>query len=277
MNIQEMHTTFRTIGQQMGMQLVRGVLPESIDIYINDVIIEKTQTELLQGVRTAMQDSVNTQSSTMSTVNTFRNLYRTSRYLLSYEDIDTETGMVIKNNPLINFYNKKNGYTIIRIPTVNDTNLNINSDEFRISPMMFLGFSIEYGDTERGNPVACRMIGADVLETTLRDYCNGASKDAPIVCLTSVPSVSNSVERTDTISNEQIELYTNTHNLQISALNIKYIKVPNVVKYDLDLANCVNCDLPAYTHFNIVERAVMKFYASVGSQSGSTARQAQQQ
>ena len=41
MNIAEMHNVFRTLGQQMGMQLNRGILPESIDIYLNEAIIEK--------------------------------------------------------------------------------------------------------------------------------------------------------------------------------------------------------------------------------------------
>ena len=42
----------------MGMQLIRGILPESIDVFINNVIIEKTQAELLAGVRTVLQDTV---------------------------------------------------------------------------------------------------------------------------------------------------------------------------------------------------------------------------
>ena len=56
MNIAEMHNVFRTLGQQMGMQLNRGILPESIDIYLNEAIIEKVQVDLLRGVHTALQD-----------------------------------------------------------------------------------------------------------------------------------------------------------------------------------------------------------------------------
>ena len=40
--------------------------------------------------------------------------------------------------------------------------------------------------------------------------------------------------------------------------------LPNVVKYDIDINKCVNCDLPEYLHFDIVENAVMKFYKSLG-------------
>ena len=35
MDISQMHEMFRTVGQQVGMQDVRAILPESIDIFIN--------------------------------------------------------------------------------------------------------------------------------------------------------------------------------------------------------------------------------------------------
>lgn len=265
MNIQEMHNMFRTVGQQMGLQLVRGILPESIDIFINEVITEKVRQELLSGVRTTLQDSVNTQASTIQPINAFRNLYRSARYAIEKEDVSVATKKV-------KFYGKENGYYIINIPTVN-SEISIGLDEYKIMPMMFLGFSIEYANTLRGNAVACRMIGADVLETTLRDYCNGASKDSPIVCLSSIPIVSEGNEVTGNVCNEQLEIFTNTINADIKYLNIKYIKTPNVVKYDTDINKCVNCDLPDYIHFEIVERAVAKFFISVGGQPSNNARQ----
>ena len=267
MNIQEMHNTFRTLGQQMGMQLIRGILPESIDVYLNDVIIEKTQQELLGGVRTALQDSVNTQASTMSPINTFRTLYRSARYSINTDLVNPDTNKV-------SFYNEANGFHIINIPTI-DSDITVDEREYKINPMMFLGFSVEYETTLRGNAVACRLIGSDVLETTLRDYCNGASKDSPIVVLNSIPVIKDGIEQTGVISNEQLEIYTGTKNCKVKFLNIKYIKVPNVVKYDMDLTKCVNCDLPPYTHFDIVEKAVMKFYASVGANVPNQANQQQ--
>ena len=271
MNIQEMHNAFRTIGQQMGMQLIRGILPESIDVFINNVIIEKTQTELLAGVRTVLQDTVSTQGSTMSPINTFRNLYRTSRYEI--EPLNDEKG-------LVDYYNEANGYHIINIPTVNASDIILDNTEFFINPMMYLGFSVEYADTLRGNAIACRLIGADVLETTLRDYCNGASKDSPIAVLNAMPVIvddsKGKSESTSAISNEQVEIYTGTKDCAIKHINIKYIKTPNVVKFDLDLNKCVNCDLPAYTHFDIVERAVLKYKASIGASIESNPQQRRQ-
>ena len=260
MNIQEMHSAFRTLGQQMGLQLVRGILPESIDVYLNDVIMEKARTELLQGVRTVLQEEVATQASTMSPINTFRHLYRTARYA-----IDTAQ---VGNTNKVSFYNTDNGYTVINIPTINSS-ITISGSEFKINPMMFLGFSVEYENTLRGNPVACRLVGSDVLETTLRDFCNGASKDSPVCCLSAIPIVSDNTEQSEDISNEQVEFYLNSKGASIKFINVKYIKNPNVVKYDIDLAKCINCDLPIFTHFEVVERAVYKFYQSIGATAGN--------
>lgn len=275
MNVQEMHTAFRTIGQQMGIQLVRGILPESIDILINDVINEKIQQELLLGVRTVIQEQTDTQPSTTSPINLFRNLLRTARFSIessingspviasgTVTDDSSESGIVSNNTNKLSYYSPINGFHIINIPTI-DSGVITTKPEYNISPMMYLGFSIEYPNTNRGNSVACRLIGADVLETTLRDYCNGASKDSPIVCLNSVPNISNGSEQSDIKSNEKIELYINSKQSLISKFNIKYIKVPAKVKYDIDINKCINCDLPEYTHYEIVERAVQKYRASI--------------
>ena len=59
-------------------------------------------------------------------------------------------------------------------------------------------------------------------------------------------------------------------------MNIKYIKNPNVVKYSDDAAQQVNCDLPNYCHYEIVERAVQKYYASLGIGTGNNNQQTQQ-
>lgn len=130
---------------------------------------------------------------------------------------------------------------------------------------MFLGFSVEYENTLRGNSISCRLIGSDVLETTLNDYCNGASKEYPIAVIDAIPIISNKQEQNGNISNNKLEIYTDTKNCKVKFLNIKYIKYPNIVRFDKDLSKCVNCDFPDYIHFEIVERAAMKFIASISS------------
>lgn len=258
MNIQEMHNTFRTLGQQMGLQLIRGILPESIDVYLNDVIFEATQQELINGVRVAMTDGVNTQASTMTLINSFRTLYKSSSYVIDTDDVDQLTKKV-------NYYNPNNGFHIINLPIVN-TAVELSENEHYMNAMQFLGFDVEYENSITGSSIGCRLIGADVLEATLRDYCNGASKDAPIAVLNS--------HYEDVNYGEQLRIYTSTPNCKITRLNVKYVKTPNIVKWNMNLEDCVNCDLPEYTHYKIVEMAVMKFHASM---MGTIAQQQLQQ
>ena len=40
MNIADMHIMFRQLAQQMGMQNVRAILPEQIDLLLNTAIID---------------------------------------------------------------------------------------------------------------------------------------------------------------------------------------------------------------------------------------------
>ena len=279
-----MHSVFRTIGQQMGLQLVRGILPESIDVFLNNVIQEKVQQELAVGTRTVIQETVDTQASTMATVNILRDLYRTDRFIVNYPlRISTDTIVQGQGDKIIewnksfefegcgntDYYNPENGYHEYSIPikgfdfTYWDYSKEDNgwtSFEYKgtIDVMMYLGISLEYPETKRGNAVPCRMIGADVIETTLRDFCNGASKDSPIVSL---------ISKTVNDKNQTyLQIYTNSKETIFKAINIKYIKKPNSVKYDVDLSKCVNCDLPEYCHYEIVERAVQKYKIAIGGQ-----------
>jgi hypothetical protein len=50
MNIGEMHVTFRELAQQMGMQTVRAILMEDIDICLNAAIIEKARNVIVENV-----------------------------------------------------------------------------------------------------------------------------------------------------------------------------------------------------------------------------------
>lgn len=293
-----MHMVFRTMGQQAGLQLVRGVLPEAIDVYINDVIYEMTRQELLNGAKTVFQDNVNLQTTALGPINILRNLYRTKNIYLtpnatnnlglnngSSNYIDTNKNLFkwIKN------YNADLGYYEIYLPT---TTYNVKPTDDKqpykdystflkgmpyvdkpgviINPMMYLGCSLQYnaksvenvgglsgtnpniGSKGLGDHVGTRLIGGDTLETTFRDYCNGASIANPVVSLMS-----------DELGREYVEVHTNTKGLIISTLTIKYIKLPETVRYDVDKANCVNCDLPDYIHYEIIRRAVAKFIATL--------------
>lgn len=75
MTIKEMHKLFRVLGQQMGIQQVRGILPESIDAYLNDSIITKVRTILQENCTVDFKNRIAIQRSEISPVNALRTLY----------------------------------------------------------------------------------------------------------------------------------------------------------------------------------------------------------
>lgn len=273
MNIDQMHSTFRVIGQQMGMQLVRGILPESIDVFINAEIGELIQTELLTNAHTVLQDNVNLQSMTMSPINLFRTLYRKDEIPLkvsavdaNYIKKDSEVGyykIYIPNK--VNIGNEEYGYP------VHNSNMSgaIGWGRKPLEPMIYLGVNIATKDDKPGRYKACRLIGADVLETTLRDYCNGADKNNPIAVLLgeSIDITDENYEFDKTINAEYFEIYTNTKDFEIDRIYLSYIKYPNIVHWSVNPNDRVDCDLPEYIHYRIVEGAVRRFLISINNGS----------
>lgn len=115
--------------------------------------------------------------------------------------------------------------------------ININ-DLFNVQPMMYLGFSIVNNSNET---IKCRMVEPMLIDTFLNDYCNKPDINNPIV----------------TICNNEnadcnIKLYVNN---KVKSLIIDYIKYPNTVS----LKHGIDCDLPDYIHYDIVNGAVKRF------------------
>lgn len=307
MDITQMHSSFRVIGQQMGMQLNRGILPESIDTFINAEIGEFVQTELLTNAHTVLQDNVNLQSMTMSPINLFRTLYRKDEIPLVWavNDYDPSVGPIVKegiksyvtnidsvgyykvyipnvincgtktNNYPVELYDKTINYLTTEekaklwVTIKNEQDTTKFTERSILNPMLYLGVSIATKNDNPGQYKSCRLIGANTLETTLRDYCNGADKNNPIaVLLGESKDVSKSDGTYDkTINAEYFEIYTNTRDFKIDRIYISYIKYPNIVHWSSNPTERVDCDLPEYIHYRIVEGAVRRFLLSIGGVS----------
>lgn len=149
MTIRDMHKGFRALGQQMGLQLVRAILPESIDIYLNASIIEWARRRIISNVDSVYNDKVTIQRNDISPINGVRSLY--------------------KNNKVsaIGFAGN-NGSYLISLQSVNNV-------------MFYTSFEVVYNIDEL--PYGCRFIERDKLSNTLRDYCNGPSSEYPIACM----------------------------------------------------------------------------------------------
>lgn len=148
MNIQEMHNVFRTLGQQMGLQRIRGILPESIDVYINNAIIEKVRNVVIANTGSDFKDKVTTQRNLISPDNALRTLFKSANFNITEEQKFDDYYHIILN--------------------INDV-------------MLFTSFAVRYDSVEK--MYKCRFIDPDKLEDILSDYCNGASYDYPIISL----------------------------------------------------------------------------------------------
>lgn len=136
-----MHEMFRTVGQQVGMQDVRAILPESIDIFINIAIIEKARSIVMENTKTAFPNRVSIQNNFVSPINALRTLYR--RKEITITDITKD----VQLNQLDNVF-------------------------------LYTSFAIRYDNND--SEYKCRFIDGDKLEETLNDVLNGASWDYPI-------------------------------------------------------------------------------------------------
>lgn len=220
MNIHEMHILFRTLGQQMGMQLIRGILPESIDDFINDAINMKIRSILIENT-TEKNNNKLLINNKVSTINSLRTLCCKSKQIDNTKEDDK----------YIYSFNLENVF-------------------------VYTSFSVKYNEINK--VYNCRIINNDDLENTLNDYCNSASFDYPII------SIYNNE------NNSIFELYVNNNKFTPKEFYINYIKIPNKVKWNTDINESVNCDLPDYLHNEIVEIAVNKFQQSINIDTNNT-------
>lgn len=142
-----MHEMFRVLGQQMGLERVRGILEESIDVCLNTAINEITDSLIRSNVQTIYKDKITIQDNPISPVNGVSTLYK----------------------ELDNLVNTKSGQVVV----------------LTISDVRYIyGFSISYPGTNTYKQ--CRIIEPDRVEITLDDYCSRASKQYPIVTVIDV-------------------------------------------------------------------------------------------
>lgn len=86
MTIGEMHVWFRQYAQQMGMQNVRAILPEQIDVLINTAITD-TINELVRTNIGLTSDRVVTDNSKIGQINALRSIYKVKE--ITFSDIYT--------------------------------------------------------------------------------------------------------------------------------------------------------------------------------------------
>lgn len=265
MTIAEMHVYFRQYAQQMGMQEVRSILPEQIDVLLNTSISD-TINQLIKEHISATNDKTISGNSKIGQVNALKPLYKVKTALIN--------GTVDDNGNIINSFSfnpKDKQIGLIRYNASEANNINI------LPNCLFLvDFSLSYrqsitgietnnlrtelpqfdDDSEETRHIPIRVIDESYLADTLNDFVLKNRFKSPIMVIyndTTIDIYSDKFIK-KTIDNKTY--YTLKGNYIPYELKISYIDHPNKVKYSKVIEDSVDCDLPESMHINIVKHAV---------------------
>nr|DAG02383.1 MAG TPA: hypothetical protein [CrAss-like virus sp. ctXt06] len=263
MDIPEMHRMFRQYAQQMGMQNTRAILPEQIDLLINNSISDTINQVITQNIGIT-NDRVISDASKLNQVNALKSLYKVWKGSIA--------DVTIKGN-------EKTSYIIsFQLPLSNFKTTGSYTDDKNsstaISFLYVVDLSINYKKTDFvTNVFPVRIVDDQFVADVVNDFVLAPTMRSPVA----------------SIHDSLIELYIDKADakpedrqpftfkgVSINELRLSYIAKPAVVKFaeDVDGTN-VNCDLPEYMHVDIVKHAV-ELYQIAKSGSLAAAQQAQQ-
>lgn len=263
MDISEMHKMFRQYAQQMGMQNVRAILPEQIDLLINNSISDTINQVITQNIGIT-NDRVISDASKLNQINALKSLYKVWKGNISKATVKgkEKTNYIISFQlPLINF--KTTGsYT------------DDNNSSTAINFLYAVDLSINYKKTDFvTNVFPVRIVDDQFVADVVNDFVLAPKMRSPVA----------------SIHDNLIELYIDKSDakpengqaftfkgVSINELRFSYIAKPAIVRFaeDVDGTN-VDCDLPEYMHVDIVKHAV-ELYQLAKSGSLAAAQQAQQ-
>lgn len=267
MTITEMHVWFRQYAQQMGMQNVRAILPEQIDLLINTSIMDAVNQVITQNIGVT-NDRVITDNSKIGQINALKSLYK----VIEVNAIATPSYIVPKG-----IFKVGDESSLMRIyANIEELDPTI---EGGFKPLFLVDFAMKYSNAfnppETPNFVTkyfpVRLIDDAFLADTLNDFILGPRLRTPIAV----------------IYNNQIDIYIDNlvnnklpENLYPYRLRVSYIAAPAKVKYAADInGKNEDCDLPAHMHVDILKHAVDLYRIAItGSlQSAQAQQQVQQQ
>lgn len=267
MTISEMHVWFRQYAQQMGMQNVRAILPEQIDLLINSSITDTINQIITQNIGVT-NDRIITDNSKIGQINALRSLYKVK----TVQAIPANSGISSPAAPFI----KGDETHILRIYADIKNFDNGGSGSTGVFDYLYLvDLAINYSDliTPTGSPnvltnyFPVRLIDDAYLADTLNDFVLRPRLRTPIAVL----------------YNDQLDIYIDNltdsklpENLNPYKLRVSYIAKPAIVAYKSDLGGTdVDCNLPEYMHVDILKHAVDLYRIAI-SGSLSATQQAEQ-
>lgn len=263
MDISEMHRMFRQYAQQMGMQNVRAILPEQIDLLINNSISDTINQVITQNIGIT-NDRVISDASKLNQVNALKSLYKVWKGSIADVTIKgkEKTSYIISFQLPLNNFKTTGSYT------------DDNNSSTAISFLYVVDLSINYKKIDFvTNIFPVRIVDDQFVADVVNDFVLAPTMRSPVA----------------SIHDSLIELYIDRADakpengqpfafkgVSINELRLSYIAKPAVVRFAEDVdGNNVNCDLPEYMHVDIVKHAV-ELYQLAKSGSLAAAQQAQQ-
>ena len=260
MTIREMHVMFRQYAQQMGMQNVRAILPEQIDLLINNSINDVINQVITQNIGTT-NDRVITDNSKLNQINALKSLYKVWKGKVTLGT--AKTNYIASYELPINAF--KNGGTY--------NNDGVNSTSISYIYIVDLSISYKKDSDFVSNIFPIRIIDDMYLADVVNDFILHPTFRSPVA----------------TVHDNAIELYIDKpdsstppfkfQGCDVNEIRLSYIAKPSQVKFLEDVSGTnVDCDLPEYLHVDIVKHAVELYRTALtGSIAVTQAAQEQQQ
>lgn len=263
MDISEMHQMFRQYAQQMGMQNVRAILPEQIDLIINNSISDTINKVITQNIGIT-NDRVISDASKLNQVNALKSLYKVWKGSIADVTIKgkEKTSYIISFQLPLNNFKTTGSYT-------DDGN-----SSTAISFLYMVDLSINYKKSDFiTNVFPVRIIDDQFVADVVNDFVLAPTMRSPVASIHD-NLVELYIDKADA-KPEDRQPFT-FKGVSINELRLSYIAKPAVVRFakDVDGTN-VDCDLPEYMHVDIVKHAV-ELYQLAKSGSLAAAQQAQQ-
>lgn len=263
MDISEMHQMFRQYTQHMGMQNVRAILPEQIDLIINNSISDTINQVITQNIGIT-NDRAISDASKLNQVNALKSLYKVWKGSIADVTIKgkEKTSYIISFQLPLNNFKTTGSYT-------DDGN-----SSTAISFLYMVDLSINYKKSDFvTNVFPVRIVDDQFVADVVNDFVLAPTMRSPVASIHD-NLVELYIDKADA-KPEDRQPFT-FKGVSINELRLSYIAKPAVVRFaeDADGTN-VNCDLPEYMHVDIVKHAV-ELYQLAKSGSLAAAQQAQQ-
>lgn len=263
MDISEMHQMFRQYAQHMGMQNVRAILPEQIDLIINNSISDTINQVITQNIGIT-NDRVISDASKLNQLNALKSLYKVWKGSITDVTVKgkEKTSYIISFQLPLNNFKTTGSYT-------DDGN-----SSTAISFLYMVDLSINYKKSDFvTNIFPVRIVDDQFVADIVNDFVLAPTMRSPVASIHD-NLVELYIDKADA-KPEDRQPFT-FKGLSINELRLSYIAKPAVVRFaeDVDGTN-VNCDLPEYMHVDIVKHAV-ELYQLAKSGSLAAAQQAQQ-